>query len=146
MIIFGYAIRTDVDHVRLAIVDPAPDYATLALRSRFGAAGVFTIVAVVPRVEALESLFRRGDAQGAVVFEPGFAERLARGLPARLLIITDATEPNTGSVVAGLRHRRRSQGYEREQLHAARRASASCPSSACASTRRARARTCSCPG
>jgi ABC-2 type transport system permease protein len=99
VIIFGYAIRTDVDHVRLAVVDPRPDYATLALRSRFTAAGVFTTVAVAPRMEALEPLFQRGDAQLAIVFDPGFAEHLARGLPARLLLITDATEPNTGSVV-----------------------------------------------
>jgi len=48
----------------------------------------------------LEDLFRRGAAQGAVVFEAGFAERMARGLPAGLLIIADATEPNTGSIVS----------------------------------------------
>ena len=100
VIIFGYAIRTDVDHVRLAIVDPAPDSVTIAIRARFRAAGVFEEVAVVPRVEQLEQLFRRGTAQGAVVFEAGFAERVARGLPAGLLIIADATEPNTGSIVS----------------------------------------------
>ena len=100
VVIFGYAIRTDVDHVRLAIVDPAPDPVTLAIRSRFGAARVFETVAVVPRIEMLEDLFRRGAAQGAVVFEAGFAERMARGLPAGLLIIADATEPNTGSIVS----------------------------------------------
>ena len=68
--------------MRLAIVDPAPDPVTLAMRARFGAAGVFETVAVLPRIERLEELFRRGTAQGAVVFEAGFAERLARGLPA----------------------------------------------------------------
>jgi ABC-2 type transport system permease protein len=113
VIIFGYAIRTDVDHVRLAIVDPAPDPVTLALRARFGAAGVFETVAVVPRVELLEDLFRRGTAQGAVVFEAGFAERLARGLPAGLLIIADATEPNTGSIVSAYATAV-VQGYEQE--------------------------------
>ena len=110
VIIFGYAIRTDVDHVRLAIVDPAPDPVTLA---RFGAAGVFETVAVVPRIERIEELFRRGTAQGAVVFEAGFAERLARGLPAGLLIIADATEPNTGSIVAAYADAV-VQGYEQE--------------------------------
>jgi ABC-2 type transport system permease protein len=113
VIIFGYAIRTDVDHVRLAIVDPAPDSVTLAMRARFGAAGVFETVAVVPRIEQLEELFRRGTAQGAVVFEAGFAERLARGLPAGLLIIADATEPNTGSIVSAYANAV-VQGYEQE--------------------------------
>jgi ABC-2 type transport system permease protein len=79
VILFGYAIRTDVDHVRLAIVDPAPDPETLALRARFEAARVCQTV--------------------AVVFEPGFGERLGRGLPAAVLIIGDASEPNTGSIV-----------------------------------------------
>ncbi len=113
VIIFGYAIRTDVDHVRLAIVDPAPDTATLAIRARFRAAGVFEEVAVVPRADQLEELFRRGKAQGAVVFEAGFAERLARGLPAGLLIIADATEPNTGSIVSAYATAV-VQGYEQE--------------------------------
>jgi ABC-2 type transport system permease protein len=119
VIIFGYAIRTDVDHVRLAIVDPAPDSVTLALRARFGAAGVFETVAVVPRAELLEDLFRRGTAQGAVVFEAGFAERLARGLPAGLLIVADATEPNTGSIVSAYASAV-VQGYEQETSDAPR--------------------------
>jgi drug efflux transport system permease protein len=99
VVIFGYAVSTDVDHVRLAIVDPAPDAVTLAIRARFDAAGVFRTVAVVPRLAALEPLFQRGAAQGAVAFEPGLAEHLARGLPARVLIVSDAAEPNTGSIV-----------------------------------------------
>lgn len=113
VIIFGYAIRTDVNHVRLAIVDPRPDDATRELRNRFTAANVFTVVAVVPKVDALQPLFQRGDAQQAVVFAPGFAEDLARGLPARLLVITDATEPNTGSAVQSYA-RAVIGGYERE--------------------------------
>src|SRR3982751_1144826 len=99
VILFGYAIRTDVDRVRLAIVDPAPDPVTLALRGRFDAAHVFETVAVLPNAATLESLFRRGAVQGAVLFEPNFAERLGRGLDARVLIAGDASEPNTGSIV-----------------------------------------------
>jgi ABC-2 type transport system permease protein len=113
VIIFGYAIRTDVDHVRLAVVDPAPDYATLALRARFGATDVFRIVGVLSRPADVDRLFQRGDAQEAIVFEPGFAARLGRGLPARVQIITDATEPNTGSAVQAYALQV-IQGYERE--------------------------------
>jgi drug efflux transport system permease protein len=115
VIIFGYAIRTDVDRVRLAIVDPTPDQTTLALRARFDAAGVFRTVAVVPRADAIEPLFRRGTAQGAVVFERGFAESIGRGRPAQLLIVADATEPNTGSIVQAYATAV-VQGYEQEQL------------------------------
>ena len=42
-----------------------------------------SVAAVVPRHRALESLFQRGTAQAAVVFEPGFATPdLGQGLPA----------------------------------------------------------------
>src|SRR5262245_28538991 len=99
VLLFGYAIRTDVDDVRLAVVDPAPNDVTLALRHRFGAAGVFRIIAVVPRTEDLDSLFQTGAAQQAIVFSHDFASDLGRGEPAQLLVITDATEPNTGSLL-----------------------------------------------
>ena len=115
VILFGYAIRTDVDHVRLAIVDPSPDPVTLAIRSRFDGAGVFQTVAVLPDSAPLETLFRRGDAQGAVVFEPQFAERARQNGPAQLLIIADATEPNTGSIVAAYAAQV-VQEYEQTQL------------------------------
>jgi ABC-2 type transport system permease protein len=99
VVLFGYAIRTDVDHVRLAVVDPSPDPDTLALRARFQAAEVFRVVAVLPDASAVETLFHRGTAQGAVAFDPRFGEQLGRGEPARLQVIADAAEPNTGSIV-----------------------------------------------
>jgi ABC-2 type transport system permease protein len=99
VLLFGYAIRTDVDNVRLAIVDPAPDADTIALRNRFAAAGVFRTVASVPRIEDLDPLFESGAAQQAIVFYPGFSKDIGSGVPARLFIITDATEPNTGALL-----------------------------------------------
>jgi ABC-2 type transport system permease protein len=90
-----------VKDVRLVIVDPAPDAATLALRDRFSASGVFRVVAVLPTTAPLDHLFRIDTAQVAVEFEPAFAERLARGEVARLLVIEDATEPNSGTARQG---------------------------------------------
>jgi len=115
VVIFGAAIRTDVQHVRLAIVDPAPDPVTLALRARFAAAETFRIVAVAPTTATVDRLFQRGDAQAAIVFEPGFGERLGRGVPARVQIIADTTEPNTGSATQAYALQV-IQGYERERL------------------------------
>ena len=57
--LFGYALRSDVRNVRLAIVDPAPDYATLALRDRFQAAGRFTIVTTDQSMSRIEPSVNR---------------------------------------------------------------------------------------
>ena len=97
VVLFGFALRNDVNDIRVAFVDPAPDYATTELRGRFAGNGRFEVVGTARTAEALEQLFRRGEADLAVVFEPGFAGRLAEGTPARLLIISDASDPNTGS-------------------------------------------------
>ena len=113
VLLFGYAIRTDVNDVRLAVVDPAPNSVTLTIRNRFAAAGVFRIVAVVRRAEDLDPLFQSGAAQQAIVFGHDFAADLGRGEPAPLLVITDATEPNTGSLLQAYAEAV-IQGYERE--------------------------------
>jgi ABC-2 type transport system permease protein len=120
VVLFGYAIRTDVEDVRLAIVDPTPDYATLALRDRFTAANVFRTVAVLRSPARLDALFASGAAQEAVLFEPDFAGHLARGLPARVSVIADATDPNTGSAMQAYAEAV-IQEYERELGAGARR-------------------------
>jgi ABC-2 type transport system permease protein len=97
VLLFGYAIRNEVTDVRLAIVDPAPDAVTLDIRGRLAGTGLFRIVSVDATSARLERLFRAQKAQVAVVFQPGFAGRLARGEATQVQVITDAAEPNTGS-------------------------------------------------
>ena len=97
VVLFGYAIRTDVRDVRLAIVDPTPDATTLAVRARLASTETFRTVAVLRTPGALDSLFATDAAQVAVIFPDALGERLARGLPAPVQVITDAAEPNTGS-------------------------------------------------
>jgi ABC-2 type transport system permease protein len=99
VLLFGSAIRTDVDRIRIAIVDPAPDDATLALRGRFSATDTFRVVAVVPRAADLDPLFRTNEAQAGVVLPVGFADDFARADGVSVQIVVDATDPNTGSAV-----------------------------------------------
>lgn len=99
MLLFGFAIRTEVDDIRLAIVDPAPDPATLELRNRLEASGLFDVGSVLTGTAGLKRMFEKGSVRQAIVFESGFAARLARGEPARVQILTDATDPNSGSAM-----------------------------------------------
>lgn len=99
VVLFGYAIRTDIEDIRLAIVDPEPDAETLALRARFAAAGLFRIVAVERSTDRLDALFAGGAADQAIVFQGGFANDFGGRGPARVQVITDAAEPNTGNAM-----------------------------------------------
>jgi ABC-2 type transport system permease protein len=99
VVLFGFALRTDVHDIRVAFIDPAPDDATAALRTRFAGNGRFRVVGSGRTRADIERLFRRGDADIAVAFESGFGGHLAAGLPARLSLIGDASDPNTGTAV-----------------------------------------------
>ncbi|CAN5904054.1 ABC transporter permease [soil metagenome] len=100
VVLFGFALRSDVRDIRLAVVDPRPDDATIALRNRFVGTSRFRIVSATRTPDVLEPIFRRGEADVALVIEPGFASALrSRTEPARLLIVVDASDPNTGTVM-----------------------------------------------
>jgi ABC-2 type transport system permease protein len=99
VVLFGFAIRTDVNDIRVAFVDPGGGPQAQALRARFTGTTRFRVVAAAPTTRDLESLFRRGKIDVAVVLSSGLEGDLAAGAPVRVLLITDASNPNTGSTM-----------------------------------------------
>lgn len=99
VVLFGFALRSDVRSVRVVVVDPSPDFATRALRQRLAATDRFHVVQVSAAVAQVEPLFRAGKADIAVLFEPAFGERVGAGEPARLLLAVDASDPNSGTTM-----------------------------------------------
>jgi ABC-2 type transport system permease protein len=99
VLLFGYALRTDIRDLRVAVVDPTPDAVSLRLRSRVAATSRFRVVDVSPSTKGLEGLFERRVADVAIVLPSSFAERVARGDSAQVLLITDASDPNSGTTM-----------------------------------------------
>src|SRR4051812_44425782 len=99
VLLFGYALRTDIRDLRVAVVDPTPDVATLRLRSRLAATSRFRLVKVSTTTNVLPELFQRRTADVALVLPTSFAERMGRGDTAQVLLITDASDPNTGTTM-----------------------------------------------
>ena len=99
VLLFGYALRTDVRDLRVAIVDPTPDELSLRLRGRLEATPRFRIVSVTASTSALESVFQRRAADVAIVLPTSFAEGLARGDRTQVLLVTDASDPNSGTTM-----------------------------------------------
>ena len=97
VLLFGFAVRTDIREIRLATVDPVPDAITTELTDRFRGTDVFSVVGSAKSVDVLPDLFERGAIDQALVFSDGFASALRDPRGAELLIITDAMNPNTGS-------------------------------------------------
>lgn len=96
VLLFGFAVRTDVREIHLAVVDPAPDYATRALRARFQGAEIYHVTGVLSGPAELLERFQEGEIDQALVFPVGFASRLGGTDPVAVQVITDVADPNVG--------------------------------------------------
>lgn len=92
IILFGFAISTEVQNVRVVVLDPANDVMTRRIIDRLEASEYFSVHRLLRSPQELEAVFREGDADLAVVFSPCFADCLYEG--AQIQLIADATDPN----------------------------------------------------
>ncbi|HEU5304557.1 MAG TPA: ABC transporter permease, partial [Gemmatimonadales bacterium] len=101
VLIFGFAVRTDVREIPLIIVDPTPDVATRELRERFAASDRFRILDVAPSTLVLDSRFRDGSLRQALVLPRDVERRIGRGDSLPVQLLTDGSDPNTGGIMQG---------------------------------------------
>lgn len=98
LIMFGYAVTTDVDHIRTAVCDLDKSPQSRALIERFTASGYFTVVDNTNNPERLGELLDRGKAAIGIQINRGFADDLRSGRQAVIQTIVDGTDSNTGTV------------------------------------------------
>ena len=101
VLIFGFAVRTDVRDIAIAIVDPTPDVATSELRERIAASDRFHIVGVTPSAQGLDLQFRHGTIRQALVLPTDVERRIGRGDSLPVQLLTDGSDPNTGGIMQG---------------------------------------------
>ena len=89
MLIFGFAITTDVRNVRTVVVTSSLDHLTQRAVERLAASEYFTITATVATPQDAERLIRGQKADLAIVFSPDFASK-RQGMQ----FIVDGADPN----------------------------------------------------
>jgi ABC-2 type transport system permease protein len=94
IILFGFAISTEVNNSRLAILDPSNDVATQHIIREMEASKYFTVVKVLRSTADVEPTFQRGEADIVLIFSNEFIDKLYHKGGAQIQIITDATNPN----------------------------------------------------
>jgi len=100
LVIFGYAVTLDVDHVRIAWRDMSQTQESRALRARFEGSGRFEVVALPGSEEEVQRLLDRSEVHAVVSVLPTFARELARGGAAQVQVLLDGTNSNTASLVS----------------------------------------------
>src|SRR6266545_1368978 len=93
LLMFGYAIQTDVRHIPTVVLDQSRTPESRDLVAAFQNTGNFRIVAYVDGRPALDAAIARGDAQAGIVVPYDFPRDLARGRTATVQVIVDASDP-----------------------------------------------------
>ncbi|HSE15103.1 MAG TPA: ABC transporter permease [Candidatus Deferrimicrobium sp.] len=99
VMVFGYAVTTDVRDVPVAVVDFDQSVASRELLSRFSASGYFRFVAHTRDVPMASHLLDKGSVRAILRIDPGFEADLQAGRTAMLQVIADGTDSNTAGIV-----------------------------------------------
>lgn len=100
IILFGFAITTEVKNVRVAVLDPSNDVVTRRIIDRMDASEYFTVIRRLYSPADMEASFGRGEIDMALVFSERFSDKLYTG-EARVQLVSDATDPNMATMQAG---------------------------------------------
>jgi len=93
IILFGFAISTEVKNVRLAVLDPSNDVVTRKIIDRLDASEYFTVTTRFHSPQEMEAAFLKNKVDMAIVFSERFIDDLYTG-DARVQLVVDATDPN----------------------------------------------------
>ncbi|HSC58740.1 MAG TPA: ABC transporter permease [Gemmatimonadales bacterium] len=97
LLLFGYAIRTEVRHLPTVVLDESRTPESRALVARMINTGNFDLAATVPDREAIRQWIESGRAAAAIVIPPTYAPDLKRGRGAEAQVIVDAADPMSSS-------------------------------------------------
>ena len=100
IILFGFAIPTELNHSRVAVLDPSKDAVTTRITERIDENRYFSVVKELSSASDIETVFRHDEADIVVAFTPDFDANLSTG-EAGIQLVVDATDPNTGNMMAG---------------------------------------------
>ena len=98
IVLFGFALSTEIKDVKVAVYDPSRDAATSRLISQIDASEYFTVTAFIDSEEGVLEAFRSNSADIALVFEDNFYHRAVHDSDGRLQVIVDGSNTNIGSM------------------------------------------------
>jgi ABC-2 type transport system permease protein len=101
LILFGYAITTDIENISTAIWDLDRTYESRDFISCIENSGNFNLNYYADSEQEITSLLESGDAQVAVKINPGFGKDIKKGNEAKIQIIIDGSDSNSAAVILG---------------------------------------------
>lgn len=101
IILFGFAVTTEVKNSRVVILDHSKDAATTRIQERIANNRYFSIVADVSCEKEIQRMFLENKADIAVVFCHDSSVEMLHSGKASIQILADGSEPNQAAVRTG---------------------------------------------
>jgi len=93
LIIFGYAVTSDIKHLPMAVLDQDHSVASRRLADAYRASSYFDVDFYAQNDRELARLIDSGQARVGLTIPPGYGDQLARGSVAEVSMIIDGSDP-----------------------------------------------------
>jgi ABC-2 type transport system permease protein len=101
LLLYGYALSLDVDHIRTVIYDRDGSEASRGLMRAFGGSRFFDIAGFANGYQNIEREIDTGRILVGIVIPPNFGEDLRAGHGSQVQILVDGSDSNTASIAMG---------------------------------------------
>jgi drug efflux transport system permease protein len=101
LLVFGYAVTTDVRHARMVVIDHDRSAESRQLVDALTAGGYFDVVGRGERPAEIVRALDRGDVVMGIEIPRGFATDIASGRQADVQLLADGSAANTANVALG---------------------------------------------
>lgn len=101
LVLFGYALTLDVDHVPLVVWDQSTSPASREFISRFTGSRYFSLRGSMRTYQDVERAIDAGQALVALIIPTHFAGHIASGRAAQVQMIVDGSDANTATIAMG---------------------------------------------
>ncbi len=101
LLLYGYALSFDVQHIRLAVVDLDGTRAAREVREAFLQSGYFDLIAYARDERVLDPIFDDGTAQAALVIPYGYGAHRADRRATELQFVLDGSDSQTATTILG---------------------------------------------
>lgn len=98
IVLFGFALSTEIKDVKVAVYDPSKDAATARLIAQIDASDYFTVTDMLDGEDGALDAFRSNSADIVLVFEDNFYHRAVHDGDGRMQVIVDGSNTNIGSM------------------------------------------------
>ncbi len=99
ILLFGFAITNEINNANISIYDKSKDFQSQKLINKILATNYFKLHSYLSSDSEIEETFKTGEVKQVIVIEPNFTENLNKEGSANIHIISDATDPNTGTTL-----------------------------------------------